>query len=455
MKRSVSALIAAISLLIAAESPAATRPHYGGTLRIAVRAAPGSLDPANSTDADSLIRRNLLRMIFDTLVDQDDRGRLLPALATSWQPEPGNQRWHFYLRPGITFSDGTTLNSDVAAASLRTANPNWKVFPSGDAVIVECDSPNSFLPVELTLPRNGIAKREGGKLLGSGPFTIKRWDPGKKLELAVREDYWLGRAFVESIEIEMGRNFREQMIELDLGKADVIEVAPEQARRAASEGRLVRDSAPFELMAVVFSRDVQTPDEARQRQVLALSIDRASIKNVLLQGAAESSGALLPGGMTGYAFLFQSDADLSRARQLRSEIRYAPAWNLGYDANDPLARLVAERITLNARDAGLSVQLTNGATSELRLIRIPLASLDPALSLTDLAGASKLPTPKFTSDASSDLYAAESSLLETKRIIPLLHLRATTAAAVSVKNWTVGPGGNWRPQDVWLATEKP
>src|SRR6266550_3943759 len=180
MKRSASALIAAASVLIAAGSMAATRPHYGGTLRIAVQAAPASLDPADSSQPDSFNRRNV-----------------------------------------------SHLNSDTVVASLRTANPNWKVFSTGDSVLIECASPDPWLPAELALARNGIAKREGGKLLGSGAFAINHWNPGKKLELSARDDYWRGRAFVDSIEIEMGRNFREQMIELDLSKADVVEIAPE------------------------------------------------------------------------------------------------------------------------------------------------------------------------------------------------------------------------------------
>src|ERR1700751_4495085 len=102
MKRSASALFAAASLLIAAGSTGAPRPRYGGILRITVQAAPSSLDPADSSQPDSFTRRNLSRLIFDSLVDQDDRGRLRPAIATSWEPEPGNQRWHFYLRPGIS-----------------------------------------------------------------------------------------------------------------------------------------------------------------------------------------------------------------------------------------------------------------------------------------------------------------------------------------------------------------
>src|SRR5438132_14237728 len=91
------------------------------------------------------------------------------------------------------------------------------------------------------------------------------------------------------------------------------------------------------------------------------------MNNVLLQGAAETTGALLPGWMTGYAFLFPSEADLLRARQLRSEIRYAPSWSLGYDASDQVGRVIADGITLNARDDCLSVALINCVAAELLL----------------------------------------------------------------------------------------
>jgi len=454
MRRSGLALIVATSLLLAGIAAGATRPRYGGTLRVAIRAVSISLDPADSGQPDSLARRNLSHLIFDTLVTLDDRGRPQPALASSWQPEPGNQRWQFYIRHGVTFQDGTPVTSDAVAASLRVANPNWKVFPTGEAIVIERDSPAPDLPAELALPRNGIAKRDG-KLTGSGPFAITRWDPGKKLTLAARDDYWGGRALVDSVEIEMGKNFREQMISLDLGKADLIEVAPEQAQRAAMEGRRVESSAPTELMALVFSRDRQSPEDGRLREALALSVDRGSMNTVLLQGGGEPAGGLLPNWMTGYAFLFPTDADLPRAHQARSEVRQAPAWTLGYDASDPVARNIAERIALNARDAGLALTLTTTTAADVRLVRIPLTSLDAHIALTTVAAALGLPHPKFNGNSVHDLYAAETALLQSQRVIPLLHLRAASAMSGAVRNWTGDRDGSWRLQDVWLGTEKP
>jgi ABC-type transport system substrate-binding protein len=448
-------LLVASSLLWAAGSSAATRPHYGGTLHVEVRAAPTSLDPADSNQPDWFESRNLFSLMFDTLVSLDEQGKPEPALASSWQAESGNQRWQFFLRRGVTFQDGAPVTPDAVAASLRRTNPTWKVFSEGEAVVIERDSPAPNLPAELTLPRNSIVKREGGKNLGTGPFAVSLWDPGKKLSLAARDDYWDGRAFLDAIEIEMGKSFREQMISFDLGKAQVVEVTPEQAHRAAAEGRHVESSAPVELIALVFSHEPQSPEDGRQRRALALSIDRELLNTVVLQGGGEPAGGLLPNWMTGYGFLFTTSIDLALARQVRSEIPHTTSWTLGYDPTDATARVIAERIVLNARDAGLGMQITGASSADLRIVRIALISLDAQIALAELAAGLGLSQPKFASSSVDDLYGAENKLLQSQRVIPLLHLQTAYGVSNTVKNWRTARDGSWRLPNVWLAAEKP
>jgi ABC-type transport system substrate-binding protein len=448
-------LLVASSLLWAASSSAATRPHYGGTLHVQMRAAPTSLDPADSDQPGWFESRNLFCLMFDTLVSLDEQGKPEPALAISWRTEPGNQRWQFLLRRGVTFQDGSPVTVDTVAASLRRTNPTWKVFSEGDAVIIERDSPASDFPAELTLPRNSIIKREGGKISGSGPFAVSQWNPGKKLSLAGRDDYWGGRAFLDAIDIEMGKSFREQMISFDLGKAQVIEISAEQAHRAMAEGRQVESSAPVELIALVFSHDSQSPDDGRQRQALALSIDRELLNTVVLQSGGEPAGGLLPNWMTGYGFIFPASIDLALAREVRSEIPHTNSWTLGYDPADPTARVIAERIALNARDAGLGMQISSTSSTDLRLVRIPLISLDAQIALSELAAGLGLPQPKLPSGSIDDLYGAENKLLQAQRVIPLLHLRTAYGVSNTVKNWRTARDGSWRLPKVWLAAEKP
>ena len=459
MKPSGLFLLAAASVVLAIGAPASTRPRYGGTLRISVREAPGSLDPADPSRPGALALPILSRLIFDTLVTLDGRGQAQPALAISWRADPGNQRWQFSIRRGVTFHDGTALSSDGVAASLRAANPNWKVFAAGDAVVLECETPTSNLPAILALPRYGIAKRGGGRLTGSGPFAINRWDPGKQLTLTARDDYWGGRAFVDAVEIEMGKSFREQMIALDLGKVDVVEVAPDQVRHAVSEGRRVEASLPAELMALVFGRDIQSAEEGKLRQALALSIDRTAINDVLLQGGGEPAGSLLPNWLTGYAFLFPNAVDVERARQIRSAAG-GPTWTLASDATDPLSRVIAARIVLNARDAGLvllepSAATTNSKLADIRLVRMALPSLDARVALSELATSLGLPSPEFDGDPAYSLYAAENTLLQSQRVIPVVHLRTAAALSRNVMGWQEDPDGSWRLQSVWLEAGKP
>ena len=455
MRLTAFPLLVASSLLWATGSTAATRPHYGGTLHLAMRAAPTSLDPADSSQSDWFAFRNVSSLMFETLVSLDEQGKPQPALSSSWHVESGSQRWQFFLRRGVTFQEGTPVTPDVVAASLRRTNPTWKVFSEGEAVVIERDSAAPNLPAELSLPRNSIVKRDGGKISGTGAFVVSLWDPGKKLSLTARDDYWGGRAFLDAIEIEMGKNFREQMISLDLGKAQVIEVAPEQAHRAAAEGRHIDGSAPVELIALVFAREPQLPDDGRQRRALALSIDRESLNTVVMQGGSEPAGSLLPNWLTGYAFVFPSLIDLELARQIRSEIPHTTSWSLTYDPADPAARVIAERVVLNARDAGLGMQITNASNADLRIVRVPLGSLDGQIALGEVAARLGFSRPNLVSGSIDDLYNVESKLLQSQRVIPLLHLRTAYAVSNDVKNWRTARDGSWRVTNTWLTAEKP
>ena len=95
---------------------------------MATRIAPQTLDPADKSLPDSVSKRNLTRLMFETLVMLDDRDRLKPGLATSWQAAPGNQRWQFWLRRGVKFHDGSPLTAEAVAAVLRVGESGLECF---------------------------------------------------------------------------------------------------------------------------------------------------------------------------------------------------------------------------------------------------------------------------------------------------------------------------------------
>lgn len=449
--------LATSSLLFGAlAATAETRPQYGGTLHVAMHAAPQSLDPADPGQADSFARRNLSSLLFDKLVITDEAGRVQPSLAESWQTSKGNQLWQFRVRHGVTFHDGRPLSAEIVAASLRYANPSWTVTAENDTVVIDSKIPNPELLAELSLARNSILRRDAGKVVdGTGPFSIVEWQPGKTLKLATEGNYWGGRPFVDGVEISMGRDYRDEMTALQLGRADLIELAPEQSQRVSQQGARVASSAPMELLAIVFSREVGSPEEQLLREALALSVERESIRSVLLQGVGQPAGSLLPTWMSGYGFVFPASADLARARQLRSQVHNVPTWKMGYDPSDAMSRVLAERVALNARDAGLSLQPTSSATADMRLVRIPLASFDPWIAFSELSAQIGVPPVKTSAGSVEELYAAEQAALAAERLIPLFHLPVTYASAPRLRNWSVRADGGWDLADAWLEAGTP
>jgi peptide/nickel transport system substrate-binding protein len=451
MQLTVCKWLVASSLLLSLTAVSETRPQYGGTLRVATSATLTSLDPADRTQRESFARNGITTLMFDTLVTCDGAGRVQPSLATSWENSTDDKRWRFRIRRDVIFHDGSALTPETAAASLRMTNPSWNVLAEADSVMIQSDTPAPAMPATLALPRNAIVKRNADHgIAGTGPFRISDWQTAKKLLLAANEDSWRGRPFLDAIEIEMGRASADQIASLEAGRLALIELPGEMLRRMSLSGHNMDSSAAMELIAIVFSRDVQEPDDMKLRAALALSLDRVSIHSVLLQGAGDTEGGILPDWMTGYGSLFPSQADLPRAKLLRQQVQSASTWTLKYDANDSLLRLLAERISLSAKDAGLGVKPVTDGASDAQLVRMVLPTTDAAVDLAMVAEAAGVPAPALGRLGVEDVYIAEQHILAARRVIPLLHLPDVCAATKQLRGWAASANGCWQLADAWL-----
>jgi ABC-type transport system substrate-binding protein len=287
-------------------------------------------------------------------------------------------------------------------------------------------------------------------LLGSG-FTIARWEAGRRAVYEADENAVGGRPFLDGVEILLGRSLRDQAGDLDLGKADMVDLGPNELRRQPA-GRRVWSSSPVRVLALVFSPRF---DDVRTREALALAVDRSAIHSVLLQRQGEVSGALLPQWLSGYAFLFSAAADLGRARQLASGAR-----PITLGVSDAAARPIAERIALNARDAGLNVSVTpQPASADAVLVELRITSTDPVKALAEIAAALGSPVaPRDLAPNASpeQMYAVERSLLEGFRVIPLIHLPDIYGVSLRVRGGPgITPSGEWRFDNLWLEGARP
>ncbi len=300
---------------------------------------------------------------------------------------------------------------------------------------------------------------------GAGPFRIAAFEPGKRLTLAANEDYPGGRPFLDSIDIQMGRSGKDRLLDLELNKADLAEIPPEEARRAAERGVRVSASNNDQLIAIVFGNSPNgrtAAEDARVREALSESIDRSSIVDFILQREGEPAGGLLPQWSSGTAFLFSIIPNLSGAKEQWAGIGGPPKIVLGYDAADGLEQAIAERIAVNAHEAGISLKLL--PLSELRL-RLWQSRRATCAHRAGIAAAPRSPGGNYQGAGADggnrrsnvahrrrqQIYERERAIVGDHRIVPLAWIPHVYGLSGRVRDWQPPAAGDtWPLSDVWL-----
>lgn len=417
---------------------------------------PRGFDPA-AAGAPAVER--LLGLVYDRLVRIDERGQAQPSLAASWQHDANFTHWQFQIRQDVKFHDDVKLTAENAAAALQAED--WPATASGGAVTFAFPVSRPNLAVELASGRSFIFHAAQDTVFGTGGFRIAAWQPGQKLELTASEEYWAGRPFVDRVEIALGIAPQRQMTDLELGRADIIEMLPTIPRIASQSTARVWNSSPVDLFAIVTMVGRAAAQDPRLAQALSLAIDRAAIVNVILQHQGEPAASMLPQWLSGYAFLFPTARNLEQAKQLRAQLPAMRALSLVYDGGDPVAATVAERFAVNARDLGVTVSVsaasansnTNSASGDLRLVRWHFDTPDSQQALGVLLA--RLAQPAAGAQAPAletpeQRYTAERAALDGGSVIPLAFVPEIYALGPNVRDWMAPRWGGWRLEDVWL-----
>ncbi len=464
----LAVVVVGASVRALASGSASARPVYGGALRLEIGGERG--------DAE------IVPLVYETLVRIDARGDVQPLLAETWERDASLRRWKFHLRSRVKFQDGTPLGPQNSVAALVNAVEDWRVTATSDGLQIETPAASPDLPAILAQKKYALIRRvKEGKGGGTGAFKIDAWEAGKHAALSANLEYWGGRPFVDSVDVVMGRAARERLIDLQVGKADVIEVPAELARRAGDEKIRVETTEAVELLAVVFPPGRGAGENVRLREAVSRAIDRPGIVNLVLQKQGELAVGLLPQWISGTEFLF-ADAggaagDAAGARGPVKGIAPAPALVLGYDSGDALEQAAAERIAVNAREAGIAVSVTAIAAADVGAgaaatraarakfdARVTRVSLDSPLARPALAGLlaefsgvlGKMDTSLQDGANAAEIYTREKSVIESYRVVPIAHLPRVYGVGARVRNWAIPPGAamNGLPlADVWLERE--
>ncbi|QQE79358.1 ABC transporter substrate-binding protein [Alicyclobacillus sp. SO9] len=276
------------------------------TLKIGLDAAPPKLDPSLST---SLVSRQVMVNIFDTLVKIGPDNKLQPDLATKWHVSNGGLTYTFTLRQNVKFQDGTTF--DAKAVKFNLDRDMQKISPrhSSLSAIKSVTTPNSstvvltlskpFSPLLTILAgRSGMmvspaaVKKEGSKFtnhpVGTGPFEFKTEVKGDHITLVRNPKYWGGEPKIKTVEYKIFTDPNVETTNLKSGAVQMVDTVP------ASELASVKSNSQLKIVnkpslgfqGIYMNVKAKPFTNQYLREAVNLAINRQALVNVALKNAA-------------------------------------------------------------------------------------------------------------------------------------------------------------------------
>jgi peptide/nickel transport system substrate-binding protein len=253
------ALIASATLLaggvvtVSTSTVSAATPVKGGTVTYDMELAPACSDPEVSSQFTTY---QIARPVVDSLVASSNGKVFKPWLATHWTVSANAEHYIFFLRKGVTFSDGTPLNAAAVkynfdrivapatksqyAVSLMGPYESTTVINDYEVEVNFKTGFNSFLFAAST-PNLGIQSPTALKKnppcsapVGSGPFVITQYNAETGATLTNRPSYaWdpgtvsnKGAAYLSTLIFNFVPTDATRVGSLTSGQATIVEAAP-------------------------------------------------------------------------------------------------------------------------------------------------------------------------------------------------------------------------------------
>ena len=217
-------------------------------LNFALSGNPDTLDPHKTSGT---LTFQTLKSVYDTLVEPDQEGKLVPALAERWEVSEDGKTWTFYLRKGVVFHNGDPLTAADVKATLerikdeQTASPNRNEFepiqsietPDDLTVVLRLNEPWSPLIGTLgsgwgaILPKSLIDSGHdfASQPVGTGPFRMTEWVRDSRIVLEKNEDYWMkGHPKLDKVVMNIIPERAVQVQGLITGEVDVSYIIDEE-----------------------------------------------------------------------------------------------------------------------------------------------------------------------------------------------------------------------------------
>lgn len=357
----VAVTLVIVALLLLSQQPISIpvlpQAAPGGIYTEALIGSMGRLNPMldwnNSTD------RDINRLIFSGLMRFDGRGMPQPDLADSWGESADGMTYNFSIRENAEWHDGEPVTSDDVIFTIEMIKSSGSFFPEDIKNLwsqievkklndhtLQFTLPEPFAPfLDYTtfgvlpkhlledVPADQIANADFNTApIGSGPYKFDRLIvSGGQITgvvLAVNEDYYLPRAFIEQVVFRFYPNSEAALQAYQSGEVlGISQISNDVLQNALSDPTLSVHTSSLPQLGLVFlnnnNSSVPFLQSANVRRALLLATNRNVITSKILKGQAViADGPILSGSWAHYDEIEHLDYDPDAAGALLKEEGY-------------------------------------------------------------------------------------------------------------------------------------
>ncbi|MBC8269982.1 MAG: ABC transporter substrate-binding protein [Rhodospirillaceae bacterium] len=282
-------------------------PKKGGVYRVGLGSANTGDNMDSGTNSDVYMINMAQGAVRNCVVEVNAHGKAVPELAESLEPSADAATWVVKLRQGVEFHSGKTMDADDIIASLEhhrgekaesaaksVAESMGKIKKDGpNTLIFELDGGNADFPFllsdyHITI---GPADKEGkvdwlsGD--GTGPYSIKEFEPGVRSHLIRNPNYFKSdEGNFDEVQITAINDDAARMNAMATGQVDAI------ARCDLKTVDLLAKKPGIKVLQTAGTKHYTFPMDVRQapfndnnvRMALKLGMDREMFVKTVLRG---------------------------------------------------------------------------------------------------------------------------------------------------------------------------
>jgi peptide/nickel transport system substrate-binding protein len=298
------AVIAVLAIAVSFVAPLRAPQAAGDKdLNVALSIDPGSMDPRIVWNMPGM---SLLGHIHDHLLFVDEKGTLIPQLATSWEwKTPTTLR--FNLRKGVKFHNGEPFNAESVKYTLDSSmapdskSPHKSFLGSVESVQIvdqytvdiKTKAPARPLLRNLTYsqmmaPKGtpALGKDIATKAIGTGPFKLVEYVPGQRVVMERFDEHWGPKAASRRLVFRIIPEDGTRLAALQAGEVAFVNNVPfDQIRRLDSDPSTKVLVDPGDRIVFLALRSDREPFSKREaRLAMNHAIDREAIVKHILGG---------------------------------------------------------------------------------------------------------------------------------------------------------------------------